>query len=127
MKHMPFFLLLLATPVCVGTAHANSALFEVLDRDDSGYLTLEETQGNPRLRLRFSQIDRNQNDRLEVEELQLFNVAPAFSDFDTDENLGINPQEASTLRELLNEFSQLDTDENQVLDPGEFSQFTPDS
>lgn len=126
MKHSPF-LLMLAIAAYNAPCFASSILFEVLDRDDSGYLTLEETQSNPQVHLQFSSIDRNRNDRLEAEELQLINMPLSFSDVDADESLGISPEEASALRVLQNQFSQLDQNEDQVIDPGEFAEFAPPS
>jgi Ca2+-binding EF-hand superfamily protein len=122
MKH-PSIFLVLATLAHIGPVFASSALLEVLDSDNTGYLTLDETQNNPDVHLQFSNIDRNKNDRLEKEELQLLNMPLSFSDLDVDESVGISPEEASTLRELQNQFSQLDRNEDQLIDPEEFSEF----
>jgi Ca2+-binding EF-hand superfamily protein len=124
MKYSP--LLMFAAALALNTpALASSALFEVLDRDDNNYLTLEETQAKTQLYLQFSAIDRNQNNQLEPEELQLLNMPPAFSDIDMDESLGITPEEASALRVLQNQFSQVDRNEDQIIDPAEFAEFVP--
>lgn len=122
MKLSPL-LLMLAVFNYSNACLASAALLKVLDRDDNGYLTLDETGNKPQIRFRFSQIDRNQNDRLEMEEMQLVNIPPAFGDFDTDQSLGITPEEASALRALQNQFSRLDQNEDQMIDPDEFGEF----
>jgi Ca2+-binding EF-hand superfamily protein len=106
-----------------GACRAGDALLEVLDRDGNGYLTLEETQNNPRVHFRFSQIDRNRNDRLDAEEMQLLDVPPSFADFDLNEDLVIDPEEAAALRALQNQFSRLDQNADQRIDPAEFAEF----
>ena len=103
------------------------ALLKVLDRDGNGYLTLDETQNNPDVHFQFSQLDRNQNGRLDAEEMKLLSLKPSFSDFDIDESLGISPEEASALRALQNDFGRLDRNQNQTIDPDEFAQFSEDS
>jgi hypothetical protein len=123
-KNLSFLLMFIAMTYH-GHSFASSALFEVLDRDDSGYLTLDETQNNPRVHLQFSGIDRNKNNQLEMEELQLLNIPLSFSDLDMDESVSISPEEASALRALQNQFSRLDQNEDQIIDPGEFAEFAP--
>lgn len=120
---LPPLLLMFTALNYSGACLASAALLKVLDRNDNGYLTLEETEDKPQIRFRFSQIDRNQNDRLEMEEMQLVNIPPAFGDFDTDQSLGITPEEASALQALQNQFSQLDQNEDQMIDPDEFEEF----
>src|SRR5688572_19067964 len=95
-------LLMLTTLAGSGFCLASGTLLEVLDRDNNGYLTLDETQDSPHVHFQFSQLDRNQNDRLDAEEMKFLNMPPAFSDFDTDESLGISPEEAASLRTLQN-------------------------
>jgi Ca2+-binding EF-hand superfamily protein len=127
MKFLPT-LLMLTVLAGSGTCLADGdALLKVLDRDGNGYLTLDETQNNPDVHFRFSQLDRNQNGRLDADEMKVLNVKPSFSDFDIDESLGISPEEASALRALQNDFNQLDRNQNQTIDPDEFAQFSVDS
>jgi hypothetical protein len=118
-------ILLFAVLLFGAASHAGSALFEVLDRDSNGYLTLEETQHTPQLHLQFSQADLNKNDRLEVGEMELLDIPLSFADLDTDVSLGITPEEAAALRTLHNQFSRLDQNKDQIIDPGEFAEFAP--
>ena len=127
MKLSPQLLMLTAltgSGICLADG---DALLKVLDRDGNGYLTLDETQNNPDVHFQFSQLDRNQNGRLDAEEMKLLSLKPSFSDFDIDESLGISPEEASALRALQNDFGRLDRNQNQTIDPDEFAQFSEDS
>ncbi|HEX5057288.1 MAG TPA: hypothetical protein VFX02_12430 [Gammaproteobacteria bacterium] len=127
MKLSPPFLILTALTGSGACIAGGDAILEVLDRDGNGYLTLDETQNNPDVHFQFSQLDRNQNDRLDAEEMKLLSLKPSFSDFDIDESLGISPEEASALRALQNNFGRLDRNQNQTIDPDEFARFTEDS
>ena len=119
------FSILLAFLVCgfPPVPMAASALFEVLDRDDSGYISLEETEGTPEVRLRFSEFDQNNNDQLEEAELQLSNIQLSFEHLDINQDLLVTYDEALALPVLSDNFSQLDQNNDQGLSPAEFKSF----
>lgn len=119
------FSILLASLVCgfLPAPFAASALFDVLDRDDSSYISLEETEGAPEVRLRFSEFDRNNNDQLEEAELQLSNIQLSFEHLDINQDLLVTYDEALPLPRLSDNFSQLDQNNDQALSPAEFKSF----
>jgi Ca2+-binding EF-hand superfamily protein len=100
-----------------------SALFEVLDRDDNGYITLEETEGVSNVRLRFSELDQNNNDQLEEAELQLSDIQLSFEHLDINRDLLVSYDEALALPRLSQNFSRLDQNNDQALSPVEFKNF----
>lgn len=102
---------------------AASPLFEVLDSDDSGHISLEESQAAPEVLLNFSDLDQNQNDELEEAELQLSGVQLSFEHLDADGDLAISYDEASALSSLAEQFHKLDKNGDQALSPDEFEAF----
>jgi Ca2+-binding EF-hand superfamily protein len=101
-----------------------SPLFEVLDRDDNGYISLEETEGTAAVRLRFSELDQNNNDQLEEAELQLGDIQLSFEHLDVNQDLLISYDEALALPQLSENFSQLDQNNDLALNPTEFKSFS---
>lgn len=102
---------------------AASPLFEVLDRDDSGDISLEESEAAPRVHLNFGDLDQNKNDELEEAELQLSGVQLSFEHLDADKDLAISYEEASALPRLARQFSRLDQNNDQTLSPDEIEAF----
>lgn len=102
---------------------AASALFEVLDKDNNGHISLAESQAAPEVLLNFGDLDKNQNDELEEAELQLSGVQLSFEHLDADGDLAISYDEASALPSLAKQFNQFDQDNDQVLSPDEFEAF----
>lgn len=102
---------------------AASPLFEVLDRDGSGDISLKESEAAPQVHLNFGDLDENRNGQLEEAELQLSGVQLSFEHLDADGDLAISYDEASALPRLARQFNQLDKNNDQALTPGEFESF----
>lgn len=102
---------------------AASPLFDVLDRDDDGHISLEESEHAPQIHLDFSDLDQNKNDQLEEAELRLSHVQLSFEHIDANGDLVITYDEVSALPRLGQNFSQLDKNNDQALSPDEFKRF----
>lgn len=116
--------ILLITVVFISTAHGNDTLFSILDADENGYITLEETQDNIEVRKKFGILDINNDTQIDEQEFMLLNVDSSFKTLDQDQDLYVSYEEALVSSELEAQFILLDINNDQKLNPDEYANFS---
>lgn len=119
--------LLTALMVCIATLsfklQADEQLFKVLDANANDFISLDETNEHPDVRLKFGTLDSDQDGQLSYDEFIKYQGGITFDDLDVDRDSKLTIGEAKRLPELLSNFSALDIDRDTRLNAAEFSGF----